>query len=62
MKLVKLSLSKKKEVYVNPDNVTTVMPYGKTKTIIRFTSSTSTIAVIHNIEYVVSKLTNELDF
>jgi hypothetical protein len=62
MKLVKLSLSKKKEVYINPDNVTTIRPYGKNKTLIHFTGGTSTIGVFHSVKDVIAKLTNELNY
>ena len=59
MKLIKLSLTKKKDVYVNPDNVTTVIPYTEEKTMIHFVDSSSTIVVVHDIEYVISKLNAE---
>lgn len=56
MRLVKFYLSKKKEVYVNPDLVTTVVPYSDTNTIIHFVDNNSTVVVLHDVEYVVSKL------
>jgi hypothetical protein len=56
MRLVKFYLSKKKEVYVNPDLVTTVVPYSDKNTIIHFVDNNSTVVVLHDVEYVISKL------
>lgn len=61
MKLVKFNLTKKKEVYVNPDLVTTVVPYSDSNTIIHFVDNNSTVIVIHDAEYVISKLTEDSD-
>lgn len=59
MRLVKFNLYKKKEVYVNPDQVTTVIAYSDTNTIIHFVDSDSTVIVTDNIKDVVAKLTGE---
>ncbi len=61
MKLVKFNLTKKKEVYVNPNLVTTVIPYSDNNTIIHFVDNNSTVIVIHDSKYVISKLTEESD-
>jgi len=61
MRLVKFNINKKKEIYVNPDLVTTVIPYNEKNTIINFTDNNSTLIVIHGYEYVVKKLTGDLD-
>jgi|LGVF01.2.fsa_nt_gb hypothetical protein len=59
MRLVKFSVSKKKDIFVNPDKVTKLVPYGEDKTLISFVSQSSTVFVLHDIDYVVSKLTFE---
>lgn len=63
MELVKFRITKKKEMYVNPEKVTSVVSYGENKTMIHFVNSFTTAIVLHNTEYVVAKLTgkSELD-
>jgi hypothetical protein len=57
MKLVKFSISKKEESYINPAFVTKVAAYGNDKTVIYFHASNTPLVVLHDVEYVVSKLT-----
>jgi len=57
MRLVKFDLSKKKEVYINPDLVTKVTPYSDKNTIINMVDNNSTVIVLHDVKYVLSKLT-----
>lgn len=58
MKLVKFDKSKSKAVYVNPELVRYITSYGSEKTMIYFNQGV--IVVLHNIDYVVRKLTEEV--
>ena len=48
MKLIKFDLTKKKEVYVNHELITTVIPYSDKNTIIHFVDSNSNAGSEHS--------------
>jgi hypothetical protein len=55
MKLVQFEKSKSKSIFINPERVNLVTRYNSEKTMIYYDNSA--VVVLHNVDYVVRKLT-----
>lgn len=60
MRFVELKVTKKQIVYINPDKVLSVTPYGDDKCMIRLLDGYS-VAVLHSAEEVVKELSKSDD-